>query len=98
MARNFNQLKAIFGSESDKQKMGGLQNPMKTKSTPTTLPTQKPAQISTAPKSFNLGMAQAAPQYKNPAAQRSINPTAVPSLPGMPKTERFGKIKKYFKS
>lgn len=55
-----------------------------------------PMQAKSQNQTINLKQPQA-PMVIKPIKMGSLNPTSVPSLPGISKMPKFGRIKKYFK-
>jgi len=85
-----NQRKFLFAQ--DKSQQQGI-SPIK--SSPNSLSTARPPQMTQPFQAFGLGM-PSAPQY-HPPVSPTIKPTAIPSLPALPKIQKFARIRKMFK-
>lgn len=92
MFKSGSQRRFLFAMDKDKQK--GL-NPIEVKSNSNSISTKSPGTITQPYKAYSLGTLT--PKKFHPPAPKSINPTAVPSLPALPKMAKFGRIKKYIK-
>jgi hypothetical protein len=95
-----NQRRFIFASEKDKTLGQNSQQIPPQKSSPIGMPTSHPLQLPGMPQQQHFQ--STIPAIIHPTANPSmhlpkpgsLNPTAVPALPGMPK---FGRMKKYLK-
>lgn len=95
--KNPQQRRFLFARDRDAQKG---QNPMANKAVPTSINTSlSHNQIHPVPQTANVGLNPIMPQqatipHMAVPHQGPIQPTAVPSLPGLEKMPKFGRVKK----